>query len=112
MNRIFLMYVIAPVAPSLMTRMEDVSVFHIVQTPSGAHRALYPKETSVFSPEVKRQRQLYLPLPLSDEVKKACSYTSTVPYALMPWCLISQIHCFAFSYQRLFGIVWTNMKRK
>jgi hypothetical protein len=67
----------------------NFSLRHRVQTGSGAHTASYPMGTGVLSPEVKRPGHEVDHSPASSaEVKNVWGYTSTLPYALMWWCLV------------------------
>ena len=79
-------------APSLMGDLKDFSVLHTVQTPSGAHRGSYTKDTNFVSLEVMRPGQLGVTLRLCDEVKEACNCTSTPQYSL----LACESHYFTF----------------
>jgi hypothetical protein len=59
---------------------KEFSIDHIVQTGSGAHPALYSKDTGGIFPGVKQQRrEADDSLPFSVEIKETWTYIATVP---------------------------------
>jgi hypothetical protein len=75
----------------------NFSLHHRVQTGSGSHPASYPMGTGAVSLGIKRPgRKVDHSPPSSAEVKNAWSYTSTLQYVFMTWCLIKNRDNFTF----------------
>jgi hypothetical protein len=87
-------------------RVGNFSLHHRVQNGSGAHPASYPMGTRGSFPGVQRPgREADHSPPSSAEVKNAWSYTSTLQYAFMAWCLVKHRDNFSFTFTfTLYGI--------
>jgi hypothetical protein len=72
---------------SIPRRGKDRSVHHQTKTGSEVHSASYPMGTEESFPGVKRPgNEASHSSPYSEEGKN--TYTSTLPYVFMAWCLI------------------------
>jgi len=79
----------------------NFSLHHCVQTKFLAHPVSYPLVTRGSFSRVKGGRAWSWPLTsIWGEFKNAWSYTSTLPYVFMAWCLVKyrlRLHCIMFS---------------